>query len=137
MIVIDASVWISFYLPQDVNHSATVPFMRRIVQGGVPMFAPGLVLVEVGAALARRVGEDNARQAVAHLQRMPYLRLSNLDARAVVRATQIAIDGKLCGTDAVYVALAQRLGLPLVSWDGEHRALAGVYITVYTPSTAP
>lgn len=67
---------------------------------------------------------------------MPYLRLSSVDAHAVARATQIAIDGKLRGADAVYVALTQRLGVPLVSWDNEHHTRAPVYITGYTPSTA-
>lgn len=61
MIVIDTSVWVSFYLSHDVNHSATTPFIRRIVQGSVSMFAPGLALVDVGAALARWVGESDAR----------------------------------------------------------------------------
>ncbi len=135
--VIDASVWVSFYLPQDVNHQATVPFIRQAIQNRVPVFAPGLVLVEVGAALARRVGQDDARRAVAQLRRLPYLRLASLDTLGVARATRAAIDCRLRGADAVYVALAQRLALPLVSWDGEHHTRAGLYITVYTPATAP
>lgn len=135
--VIDASVWVSFYLPQDVNHGATVSFIRRVVQNRVLMFAPGLLLVEVGAALARRVDQDAARRAVAQMRRLPYLRLANLDTLGVARATRVAIDCRLRGADAVYVALAQRLVLPLVSWDGEHHTRAGAYITVYIPATAP
>lgn len=135
--VIDASVWVSFYLPQDANHGATVPFIRRCVQNRTPVFAPGLLLVEVGAALARRVDQDTARRAVAQLQRLPYLRLASLDTLGVARATRIAIDGRLRGADAVYVALAQRLALPLVSWDNEHQTRAGAYVTVHTPATAP
>lgn len=135
--VIDASVWVSFYLPQDANHLATVPFIRRIVQNRVPVFAPGLVLVEVGAALARRVDQNTARRALAQLRRLPYLRLSSLDTLGVARATRVAIECRLRGADAVYVALAQRLVLPLVSWDGEHHTRAGAYVMVYTPATAP
>lgn len=135
--VIDASVWVSFYLPQDANHAATVPFIRRVVQHRMPVFAPGLMLVEVGAALARRVDQDTAQRAVAQLRRLPYLRLSSLDTLGVARATRVAIDCRLRGADAVYVALAQRLVLPLVSWDGEHHTRASGYITMYTPTTAP
>ena len=134
--VIDASVWVSFYLPQDANHETTVPFIRRVVQNHVLLFAPGLMLVEVGAALARRVGQDDARRTIAQLRRLSYLRLSSLDTLGVARATRAAIDCRLRGADAVYVALAQRLALPLVSWDDEHHTRAGAYITVYTPATA-
>ena len=35
------------------------------------------------------------------------------------------------------VAVADRLGLPLVSWDGEHLERASARIPVYTPADAP
>lgn len=134
--VIDASVWVSFYLPQDTNHPATTPFIRRVVQNRVLVFAPGLILVEIGAALARRVDQDTARRAVAQLRRLPYLRLASLDTLGVARATRTAIDCRLRGADAVYVALAQRLALPLVSWDSEHHTRRCIHYGVYACDSA-
>ena len=137
MIVTDASVWVSFLIPQDDKHAQTVPWMQRVIHTRTRIFAPGLLLIEVGATMARRVGLDEARRTVAMLRRMPYLRLSALDTIAVARSTTVAIDTRLRGADAVYVALAQRLGVPLISWDGEHNTRATALITVYRPDTAP
>ena len=37
------------------------------------------------------------------------------------------------GADAVYLAVAQRLQLPLVSWDGELLERAAALVTTYRP----
>jgi predicted nucleic acid-binding protein len=137
MIVIDASVWVSFYVPQDVNHGPTAPVMRHLIASHTLLFGPGLVLVEVGASIVRRSGPDEARRAVALMRRLPYLRLSTLDALGVDWATRVAIDAQLRGADAIYVALAQRLGVPLVSWDGQQRMRGQRVVPVYTPETLP
>jgi predicted nucleic acid-binding protein len=41
------------------------------------------------------------------------------------------------GADSIYVAVAEHLGVPLISWDGEHNSKATALITMYTPATAP
>ena len=48
-------------------------------------------------------------------------------------AAQLAARLQLCGADAVYVALARQLGLPLVTWDNEQRTRAATIIPVQTP----
>ncbi len=136
MIVTDASVWVSWFVPQDANHAATVPWLRATIQAAVPMVAPGLLLIEVGGAIAWRVDQETARRTVQLMQQQPYLRLLTLDALGVQRATATAIDLRLKGADAVYVAVAERLGVPLCTWDGEQRTRGGARIPVYTPDNA-
>ena len=48
-------------------------------------------------------------------------------------ATRIAIDLGMRGADAMYVALAHKLGAPLVSLDREHVTRAGTYVKVIIP----
>jgi predicted nucleic acid-binding protein len=43
---------------------------------------------------------------------------------------------RLRGADAVYVALARRLGMPLVTWDAEQRERAKPVVRVVTPEEA-
>jgi len=137
MIVTDASVWVSWFVPQDVNHATTGPWMREISQTAVPVVDPGLLIVEVGEGIARRVDQMAARRAVQLMQQHPYLRLLTLDAQGVQRATDTAINLRLKGADAIYVAVAERLGAPLISWDNEQLTRATARIPVYTPATVP
>jgi predicted nucleic acid-binding protein len=49
------------------------------------------------------------------------------------RAASLAARLALGGADAVYVALAARLRLPLISWDRDQRARAAGVIEVVAP----
>jgi predicted nucleic acid-binding protein len=40
----------------------------------------------------------------------------------------------LKGSDAVYVALAERMGIPLITWDNEQLARGAAVIDVRTPT---
>jgi predicted nucleic acid-binding protein len=57
------------------------------------------------------------QQAVAALQDLPGLRMVEMDASLVTTAAQLAADLGLRGADALYVAVAYRLGLPLATLD--------------------
>ena len=73
------------------------------------------------------------RRTVSQLQRLPNFRLVPVDGRLGLLASDLAIDLKLRGADAVYAAVALQLQIPLVSWDGEHKERAGGRIAVQTP----
>ncbi len=80
--------------------------------------APELVVLEVAGALRNRVirsevGIDDAREALARLQRLPIIRhplMPLLDRVWELR-------DNLTPYDAAYVALAERLKLPLLTAD--------------------
>ena len=68
MIVIDASVWISFLVQQDVHHTATHTWMINRISTGQTMAAPMLLLAEVGGAVARRTSrKELGNKVIDHL----------------------------------------------------------------------
>ena len=135
MIVIDASVWMSFIVQQDVNYSATRPWLTKLLTTKAPMAAPILLLSEVGGAVSRRLGRaDLGEKAINQLLSIPTLRLVNIDHALGIRASHIAANHRLRGADALYVAIAAQLNVPLVSWDNEHLNRVSGLITAYTPA---
>jgi predicted nucleic acid-binding protein len=137
-VVVDASVWVSWLQPQDVNHHASHFWMGRynITQG--KLVAPTILLVEVAAAVSRRTGQAAlARQAVNSLTSISEMPLLPLDFTLVQTAVDIATDLQLRAGDAAYVAAAYQLGIPLISWDREHLQRASRIITTYSPITYP
>lgn len=137
MIVIDASVWVSYLIPQDVNHGVTVSWLDRYLDAEQVLIAPTVVLPEVSGAIARRVSTTDGHRARTLLQQIDLLRFVAVDDTLADQAAQLACDLHLKGADAVYVAVADALGLALISWDGEHVTRAAQRIRVYSPDTAP
>jgi predicted nucleic acid-binding protein len=134
VIVVDASVWVSALLPEDVHHLVSERWVANYLLGGNMMVAPVLLLAEVAGAIRRRSGEPTfARQAIADLRRLPLLRLIAIDGLLARSAAQLAIDYGLRGVDAVYVATAHALNLPLVTWDREQRARAVGVVATWAP----
>ena len=136
MIVIDASVWISYLVQQDVNHAATKPWLTKILTDKVPVVAPILLLPEVGGAVSRRLGRaDIGERAVNQLLAIPTLRLVSMRRSTGIQTARIAANHRLRGADSLYVAVAAQLNVPLVSWDKEHLTRVSDLITAYTPAS--
>lgn len=134
MIVIDASVWISFLIQQDANHAATRSWLTQILRDKVPLAAPILLLAEVGGAVSRRLeNPDVGEKAVERLLSVPTLHLVGMDHALGMQTSQIAARYRLRGADACYVAVAAQLGVPLVSWDKEHMERTHGFIPAYAP----
>jgi predicted nucleic acid-binding protein len=90
--------------------------------------------VVIAGALARRTGgAQDAARAGAHRHRLRSARWIALTNDLVEHAAQLAATRRLRGADAIYVALAARLGIPLVAWDHEQRTRAAGRISVITP----
>lgn len=134
--VVDASVWVSRLVPQDLFHEQSRRWLAEHVAAGGLLVAPVLVLAEVGGAVSRRTGDAQlARRAVELLLRVPALRLVPLDPQLGQAAADLAGDLGLRGADAVYVATARALNLPLLSWDEDQRTRAGRVVAAYSPDT--
>ena len=56
-----------------------------------------------------------------------------MDSALVQAAIDAATNLQLRAGDAIYVALAHQMNIPLVSWDKEQLQRAGRLITTYTP----
>jgi predicted nucleic acid-binding protein len=133
--VVDASVWVSRLVPHDVHHAASRHWLEQAVADGQPLVAPVFLLAEIAGAIARRTGDPHlAEQAIRQVLHVPGLRLVVLDRRLGLAAARAAGDLSLRGGDAVYVALAEQLGIPLVTWDADQAARAAARVTVQAPA---
>jgi predicted nucleic acid-binding protein len=131
MVVVDASVWLARLLPQDVFHRAVSAWMAARREENVILVSPSLLLPEVAGAISRRTGKPElAEQAQIGLQDLPGLRLIEMDQTLVSSAARLAGLLGLRGADAIYVAAAEYLSLPLCTLDEDqaHRAANRVAI---------
>ncbi len=135
-VVVDASVFVSRLLLEDTHHDATRTWFDRCTEDGALFVVPALLPAEVAGAIARRTHDGpRARQATERVLQLPTLRLVTLDRRMGERAARLAADLGLRGADATYVAVAQHLALPLVTWDRDQRDRSGGVISAVAPST--
>ncbi|HYU20382.1 MAG TPA: PIN domain-containing protein [Chloroflexota bacterium] len=134
MIVVDASVWASRFIPQDLHHVASREWLLQYMAGGNLVIGPALLPAEVAGAIARRTGAPaDGHRAVARLLQLSTLRLLPIDRLLAEAAAHLAADLTLRGADAVYVATAHRLTVPLVTWDREQRERGGRLVTTRRP----
>jgi predicted nucleic acid-binding protein len=120
--------------PPDINYQMSRAWLRQHLRAGGVLFAPMLLLSEVSGAVTRRSGDEALGQlALDRLIAFRQLRLVPLDARLGLHSAQIALDLRLRGADAVYVALADQLQIPLITWDREQRERGGQRIDARQP----
>ena len=135
--VVDASVWVSRLLPPDTRHADTVGWFDRQEETGALYLGPSLVVCEVAGAIARQTGDaERARRTTALLARLPNLRLASIDESLARDAAELAATLRLRGADAVYVAVARRLDVPLVTWDAEQLQRGAAVVRVHRPTPA-
>jgi predicted nucleic acid-binding protein len=136
VVVVDASVWVSRLIPQDVNHDASRFWLERYVIEGGLLVAPALLLIEVAAAISRQTGQSTlSKEAVRYLQYVRAMRFVPLDSTVAETAVEIAADLQLRAGDATYVAVARLLSIPLVSWDREQIERSRSVTATYTPGS--
>jgi predicted nucleic acid-binding protein len=132
--VVDASVWVSRFVDGDVHHEPSREWLAGRLEEGTTVAAPALLLAEVAGAIARRTNRSTlAMQALSLLQRLPGVRLVPIEMELAQLAGRLAGDLGLRGADAMYISLAHRLGVPLVTWDREQRERSATTIDVHTP----
>jgi predicted nucleic acid-binding protein len=131
---VDASVWVSRFVDGDVHNEPSREWLAGRVEEGTTVAAPALLLAEVAGAIARRTNRSEfAARALSLMQRFPGIRLVPIDMELGQHAGQLAGDLGLRGADAMYVSLAHRLGVPLVTWDREQQERSATTIDVRTP----
>jgi predicted nucleic acid-binding protein len=132
--VVDASVGIKLLLAEPLSDRADRLFGHLYDAIPARFYVPDLFFVECTNVLwkyVRRFGypSDAARQDVADLVRLP-LQVASTAALAEA-ALSLAIAHEIAAYDAAYVALSQRLSLPLVTADERlSRRLAGTGLDV-------
>jgi predicted nucleic acid-binding protein len=134
-VVVDASVWISRLVTTDPHHAASARWLAETTATDGLLAAPALVLPEVAGPIARLTGSSRlARRAVSRILRIRGLRIVAIDQELAHGAAPLAADLRLRGADAVYVALASRLRVPLVTLDREQLERGGGVVDVRRPT---
>ncbi len=132
--VVDASVWVSSLVAQDTHHLSSRRWLQHHLAIGTSLIVPTLVLAEVAGAISRRTAiTELGRQAAAEILHVPGLRLVPLDADLGEEAARVAADHRLRGADAVYVATAHMLSVPLSTLDEELEVRVGGFIAIVHP----
>lgn len=124
MVVVDANVFVSLLVSADVHHERCVAWVRGQLSVGQGLVAPMILLPEVAGTISRRASPAAGREAVTALKRIR-LRLVPIDARMAALAAELAVTHALRGADAVYVAVADLLHIPLVTLDADFQRVAG------------
>ena len=118
MPVIDASVYVSLANAADRHHERCLEWFESSLHVAEPLAAPGLLLVEVTAAIRRLTGISKlARLVTSDIQEIGRLELYPLTAARSEAAADLAATVGVRGADAVYLALAKELGETLVTLD--------------------
>jgi predicted nucleic acid-binding protein len=126
--VLDASVAVSSLRASDSSHSRATAHLAPLLQGADSVVVPSVFEVEVVASLVRAglAAADARRAADLFVARA---RIVTIGPRAARAASSVAARTRLRTGDAIYVWVAEREGLPLVTFDGEiltRAHLAGV-----------
>lgn len=133
-VVLDASVWVSWFIVWDANYNASRLWMERYITAGGQLVAPAFLLIEVAAAISRRTRQPTvARRIIRNLYGVPAMHFRSPDPPLFWATVEVAADLQLRAGDAIYVALAHQLNIPLVSWDREQLERARSLTTTYTP----
>lgn len=138
MVFLDASVWVSALFPNEHNHEAGLSWLNAWMSANLPISVPDLFAAEVASAVARRHRDPvSGLRTLADLRAEPTMDIIRLSQAAWRSAADFAAQYLIRGADAVYVALAEDLGVPLVTWDQELLNRASVAIDVRTPDQVP
>ena len=136
MAVIDASVWVSRFLPTDLAHERSKKWFAEAAEKQLSLYVPAVVLPEVAAAVARSIdgptGDDLANEALAVLLASG-VKVMDVSTTLATKAAQIASQCRVRGCDAVYLALAEQLGVPLVTLDKQQNERGSAVVQTMMP----
>ena len=134
MAVIDASVYLALINAHDKDHAASWAWFEQAQAVREPIVAPVILLAEVAAALSRGVGNlVLAHRAVEQLKGSRLIELVPVTLAMAERAAAVAADHGIRGCDAVYVALADRLGDCLVTLDRQQLERSAAVVSAREP----
>lgn len=135
MYVIDASVHVSYLVPDDTHHEPSRRLLDFIAAEGWPVLCPEVLLPEVAAAIARGTDDtDLGLRSARTLRRVPNYRFIPVDEELADLAAELAARHRIRACESLYVAVSRRLSVKLITWDEQQRQRAGGAVEALTPS---
>lgn len=132
--VVDASVFLAFVIPEEERHEEALRFFALCETGGHRPCFPSLALAEVAGGVARRKRDaSKAALAVSRLLRIQKVVIVPQSLKSAQDAAQMAGKYFLRGADAVYCQLAKHLNAPLVTFDLEIQQRSPEGLAVLSP----
>lgn len=136
-LIVDASVFVAAALANEPNHKEAIGFLHLCASERVTRLAPAIIAAEVMGPVSRRTEKPIlARQFFMSLRARPDFVMLSIDATIGNEAGEVASLQGVRGCDAVYIAFARLLGLPLITLDREQKDRAPADVEVFTPSEA-
>ncbi len=134
MITIDASVHINALNTAEAGSAVSQACLHRLIEQQQAMCSPTLLLVELAAAAARALNDDDlALELVQAVRSLPGQLWVDLDEDLAAEAAQLTAEARLRGADAIYAAVARRYGAPLLTRDRQQLERLPPSVVVLTP----
>jgi len=134
MYCIDASVIVNSAIEGEEHHEHSKELIDRIRNENIEIVVPQIILPEISAAITRKTdNEILAMNFVKRFIKVPNITFVQVDESLAIFASEIAAKCKIKGADSVYVAVASRFNVRLITLDDEQRKRSMKIIDVLTP----
>ncbi|MCX6046353.1 MAG: type II toxin-antitoxin system VapC family toxin [Chloroflexi bacterium] len=132
--VIDASVYVARSRRSEPGFADSVALLQRIDMEQWQVYLPSIALPEVAGNIARTTGKLSFARHVLIILLQPYVEIIDVDVTMGQFAANLAMQHRIRGCDAVYVALAQMRNAVLITLDQEQRQRVPPGVTARTPA---
>jgi predicted nucleic acid-binding protein len=137
MIIVDTSVWVGTLIERDAHYAESSAWLDYCILRNVNLHFPLLIFPELAGVLARSgMSPVDTAGEISKIANRSMIRLHPLDFSSSLLAARVASTSGLKGADAVFVALAAWLDLPLVTWDRQQRERGAEFCRTMTPVEA-
>jgi len=134
---IDTSVFISALSETEEAHEVSRAFFQALVGKPVIVILPTLIYPEISGAVSRLSQNPAfAIDSLCALDLLPNLNIFPLDQHLAQEAAIVAGEGGRKGSDAVFVAVAERFDSVLVTLDRQQRLRSPEAVRALTPEDA-